>query len=167
VSQFDQQYLAPCRRRPLTRHACTRPLQHPDEIDISTLYRQLRAGAQCSSTVGTPRAVEVIERGNRLNHEPKLFDPFTDFRRTAMQALIIKDLETSKELTGKELSAVRGGFNAALLGGQAVLGGFGIGNTTVALNTPIVTQVEVTPVTIVDLNLANVIGSLGTAVGQA
>ena len=84
-----------------------------------------------------------------------------------MQALIIKDLETSKELTGKELSAVRGGFNAALLGGQAVLGGFGIGNTTVALNTPIVTQVEVTPVTIVELNLANVIGSLGTAVGQA
>ena len=49
-----------------------------------------------------------------------------------MQALIIKDLETSKELTGKELSAVRGGFIAALLGGQAVTGGVGIFNTTLA-----------------------------------
>jgi hypothetical protein len=84
-----------------------------------------------------------------------------------MQALIIKDLETNKELTGKELSAVHGGFNAAHLGGQAVVGGFGIGNTTVGVNTPVVPQVEVAPVTIVDLNLANVIGSLNTALGQA
>ena len=84
-----------------------------------------------------------------------------------MQALIIKDLEVNKELTGKELCAVRGGFNAALLGGQAIMGGFGIGNTTLGINTPVVAQVEVAPVTIVDLNLANIIGSLGTAVGQA
>lgn len=81
--------------------------------------------------------------------------------------MMIKDLETSKELTGEELACVRGGFNAALLGGQAIMGGFGIGNTTLGLNTPIVTQVEVAPVTIVDLNLANVIGSLNTGVGQA
>jgi hypothetical protein len=84
-----------------------------------------------------------------------------------MQALIIKDLETSKELTGKELCAVRGGFNAALLGGQTIMGGFGIGNTTLGINTPVVVQAEVAPVTIVDLNLANVIGSLNTALLQA
>jgi hypothetical protein len=84
-----------------------------------------------------------------------------------MQALIIKDLETSKELSGKELSAVRGGNSALFQGGQAVLGGFGIGNTTVALNIPIGVQTEVNPVTIVDLNLANIIGSAGTGVIQA
>lgn len=84
-----------------------------------------------------------------------------------MQALIIKDLETSKELTAKDLCAVRGGFNAALLGGQTIMGGFGIGNTTLGINTPVVVQAEVAPVTIVDLNLANVIGSLNTALLQA
>ena len=84
-----------------------------------------------------------------------------------MQALIIKDLETSTELTGKELCAVRGGFNAALLGGPTIMGGFGIGNTTLGITTPVVVQAEVAPVTIVDLNLANVIGSLNTALGQA
>jgi hypothetical protein len=81
--------------------------------------------------------------------------------------MMIKDLETSKELTGEELAAVRGGFNAALLGGQAIMGGFGIGNTTLGINTPVVAQVEVAPVTIVDLNLAQVIGSAYTGIGQA
>jgi hypothetical protein len=46
---------------------------------------------------------------------------------------------------------VHDGFNAALLGGQAIMSGFGIGNTTVGVNTPVMAQVEVAPVTIVDL----------------
>ena len=83
-----------------------------------------------------------------------------------MQALIIKDLEISKELTGKDLSAVRGGFIAALLGGNSVAGGGGIVNTTLGINTPVVTPVEVAPVTIVDIDLANVVASLNTALGQ-
>ena len=81
--------------------------------------------------------------------------------------MLIKDLEISKELSRKDLSAVRGGDNALLQGGQAVFGGFGIGNAVVAVNTPIGVQTEVKPVTIVDINLANIIGSLGTGVIQA
>jgi len=85
-----------------------------------------------------------------------------------MQALIIKDLETSKELTGKELCAVRGGFKRRPSRRPGDHGWFSaFGNTTLGINTPVVIQAEVAPVTIVDLNLANVIGSLGTAVGQA
>ena len=80
--------------------------------------------------------------------------------------MLIKDLEISKELSRKDLSAVRGGDNTLLQGGQAVFGGFGIGNPVIAVNTPVGVQTEVTPVTIVDLNLANIIGSLGTAVLQ-
>jgi hypothetical protein len=135
------------------------------EIDISTLYRQLRVGAQCSSAVGTPRAVEVAERSSSSIMN-QAFLTHTYFRRTVMQALIIKDLETSKALTGKELSAVRGGFNAAFLGGQALLGGSGVLNTTLGINAPVVTQIEVAPVTVVDLDLANVVASLNTALGQ-
>ena len=80
--------------------------------------------------------------------------------------MLIKDLEISKELTRKDLSAVRGGFNAAIVGGQFVASGGGVFNTTVASNAPIVAQSEVAPVTSVELNTANVIGALGTFIAQ-
>ena len=84
-----------------------------------------------------------------------------------MTTLIVKDLETSKELTRKELSGVRGGFNFANVGGQSLLmGGANIFSPTVAFNTPIVTQTEVNPVVNVDINLANIIGSMNTGIGQ-
>jgi hypothetical protein len=80
--------------------------------------------------------------------------------------MLIKDLEISKELSRKDLCAVRGGFNVALVGGQFVASGGGVLNTTAATNAPIVAQNEVAPVTVVDLNTANVIGSLGTFIAQ-
>jgi hypothetical protein len=80
--------------------------------------------------------------------------------------MIIKDLEISKELSREALSAVRGGFNAALVGGQFVASGGGVLNSTSATNMPIVAQSEVSPTTVVDLNTANVIGSLGTFIAQ-
>ena len=56
--------------------------------------------------------------------------------------------------------------NAAFVGGQFVVSGGGVLNTTAAINAPTVTQTEVAPVTVVDLNTANVIGSLGTLIAQ-
>src|SRR5262245_26073127 len=87
----------------------------------------------------------------------------THFWRTEM---IIKDLEISKELSRKDLSAVRGGFNFATVGGQAVFSGGGVLNNTSATNAPVVVQSEVAPRTEVELNTANVIASLGTLVLQ-
>jgi hypothetical protein len=80
--------------------------------------------------------------------------------------MLIKDLEISKELSRKDLSAVRGGSNFLAQGGQFVVGGSGIGNSVAALNAPTGTQTEVAPVTVVDLNTANVIGSFGTLIAQ-
>jgi hypothetical protein len=80
--------------------------------------------------------------------------------------MIIKDLEISKELSREALSAVRGGFNFAAVGGQLVASGGGVLNSTTATNMPIVAQNEVAPVTVVDLNSAAVIGSLGTFIAQ-
>jgi hypothetical protein len=82
-----------------------------------------------------------------------------------MQALIIKDLEISKELTRKDLSAVRGGFVLGALGGNSVANGGGILNTTLGINLPVLTAVEVAPVTVVNVDLANVVASLNTALG--
>jgi hypothetical protein len=83
--------------------------------------------------------------------------------------MMIKDLEISKELTGKDLSAVRGGANFALVGGlnQAVFQGGGIfsPNTNVAVNVPTVTQADIHPE--INLNLANVLASANTLLGQS
>jgi hypothetical protein len=79
--------------------------------------------------------------------------------------MIIKDLEMTKELTGKALSAVRGGSNFAFVGGQLVAGG-GILSPTTALNAPSVAQSDVAPVTVVDINTANVLASMGTLIAQ-
>jgi hypothetical protein len=81
--------------------------------------------------------------------------------------MIIKDLEISKELSRKELCGVRGGFNFANVGGQAIVtAGGSVLSPLTASNSPIVAQSEVHPVTTVDLNTANVIGSLGTLLFQ-
>ena len=83
-----------------------------------------------------------------------------------MQALIIKDLEISKELTGKDLSAVRGGLQRRPSRRPGGLRWFRHWQHDARINTPVVVQAEVAPVTIVDINLANVIGSLGTGVSR-
>jgi hypothetical protein len=80
--------------------------------------------------------------------------------------MLIKDLEISKELSRKDLCAVRGGSNLAFVGGQFVASGGGVLNTTAATNAPIVAQNEIAPVTVLDFNTANVIGSQGTFIAQ-
>ena len=83
-----------------------------------------------------------------------------------MTTLMIKDLETSKELTRKELSCVRGGAFAAAGGQTLFMAGPSLFSPTVAINTPLANAIDVHPVTIVDLNVANIIGSALTAVSQ-
>jgi hypothetical protein len=81
-----------------------------------------------------------------------------------MTTLMIKDLEISKELTGKDLSAVRGGLNFGIQGGQQVsqFGLLNFASPVTAVNTPILVQTD----TAVNINLANILGSIA-AVGQA
>jgi hypothetical protein len=84
----------------------------------------------------------------------------------------IKDLEMSHDLARDELSAVRGGFNVGSVGGQqanqTVFGGNGINSPITAVsapvNAPTLTQVDNRPVTVVDLDTNNVIGSAGTRI---
>jgi hypothetical protein len=86
-----------------------------------------------------------------------------------MKSLTIKDLEMNKELNGADLAAVRGGSNFGFQGGQSVAGGgvLSIGSPVIAVNVPTLTQTDIHPVTNIDLNLANIIASAGTLVGQA
>ena len=87
--------------------------------------------------------------------------------------MMIKDLEISKELAHEELSAVRGGSNFGYVGGQeanqVVLGG-GIFSPTTAVNAPVnapsLVQMDNDPVTLVDVNTTNVVGSAFTAIGD-
>jgi natural product precursor len=85
-----------------------------------------------------------------------------------MKSLTIKDLEINKELNAEELSAVRGGSNFGYQGGQYVAGGsaLSIGSPVVAVNAPSMTQIDFHPVTTTDLNLANVVASVGTGIFQ-
>jgi hypothetical protein len=82
--------------------------------------------------------------------------------------MLIKDLEISKELSRKDLSAVRGGNNTQTLaqGGQVVASGGGLFNTTAANNSPVGVQSIVAPVTVVDLDTAIVTASLGMFIFQ-
>jgi hypothetical protein len=72
--------------------------------------------------------------------------------------MMIKDLEISKELSGKELSAVRGGgLNFGVQGGVvAAQPGLSFFSPQTIVNTPVLVQTN----TEVDLNLANIIGSI-------
>ena len=83
-----------------------------------------------------------------------------------MTTLMIEDLESSKELTRKELSGVRGGAVAGAGGQTLFMAGPSLFSPTVAINTPIATAIDVNPVLNLDLHLANVIGSAFTAVSQ-
>ena len=81
-----------------------------------------------------------------------------------MTSLMIKDLACTKELSAADRAAVHGGSNLGLLGGQNLLsGGFG---PVVAVNAPTLTQIDVHPVTNVDINFANILGSKNTKVFQ-
>ena len=84
-----------------------------------------------------------------------------------MTTLMIQDLETSKELTRKEMSGVRGGDALAGAGGQTLfMAGPALFSPIIGINAPVATAIDVHPVTVVDLHLANVIGSALTAVSQ-
>jgi hypothetical protein len=84
----------------------------------------------------------------------------------------IKDLEMSHELARDELSAVRGGFNVGSVGGQqanqTVFGGGGIFSPITAVsapvNAPVLTQADIHPTTLVDLNTNNVLASQNTLI---
>jgi hypothetical protein len=84
--------------------------------------------------------------------------------------MLIKDLEMTKELSGKDLAAVRGGLNFAAIGGpvqqanqaQVSGGGFSlVGPIAISAPTqvfvPTITQTD----TDVDLNLASLTNVLG------
>jgi hypothetical protein len=84
----------------------------------------------------------------------------------------IRDLEMSHEMARDELSAVRGGFNVGSVGGQQanqiVLGGGGIFSPVTAVsapvNAPVLTQVDVHPTTVVDIDTNNVLASAKTLI---
>jgi hypothetical protein len=81
-----------------------------------------------------------------------------------MTSLMIKDLACTKELSAEDRAAVRGGSNFGSVGGQTVLSG---GNgSVVAVNMPTLIQTDVHPVTNVDLNFANILGSKNVGVYQ-
>ena len=85
-----------------------------------------------------------------------------------MKSLTIKDLEISKDLTCEELSAVRGGFNFGIQGGQTVGAAslLSIGSPVIAVNVPALTQLDIHPVMNINLNLANIIASANTGAQQ-
>jgi len=78
--------------------------------------------------------------------------------------MIVKDLEVSKELSRKELAAVRGGFNVGYQGSQFVgqSGLLNFASPVTAVYVPTMPQID----TSVNINLANMLGSIA-AVGQS
>jgi hypothetical protein len=91
--------------------------------------------------------------------------------------MLIKDLEMTKELSGKDLAAVRGGANFAIIGGpvqqanltQASAGFSLVGPLAVSAPTqafvPTVNQTD-TDVDINSVSLTNVLGQMNTALFQ-
>jgi hypothetical protein len=79
--------------------------------------------------------------------------------------MMIKDLEMTKELNAEERAAVRGGSNFALLFGpqqSAQNGaGFSFASPVIQVAPQTVTQTDTT------VDIASVIASLNTAIGQA
>jgi hypothetical protein len=78
--------------------------------------------------------------------------------------MMIKDLEMTKELNAEERAAVRGGSNFALLFGpqqSAQGGGFSFASPVIQVAPQTVTQTDTT------VDIASVIASLNTAIGQA
>jgi hypothetical protein len=91
-----------------------------------------------------------------------------------MTALTITDLGPSAELDREAMTAVRGGFNAAMLGGQSapqtIGGGFGFFSPVTAVNTPvnvpIAIQLDMDSVFDINTSIANVIGSMNTGIAS-
>lgn len=84
----------------------------------------------------------------------------------------IKDLEMSHDLARDELSAVRGGSNSGYVGGQQanqfVYGSGGVHSPVTAfngaVNAPSLTQADVHPKTLVDIDTNNVQTSANTLI---
>ena len=83
-----------------------------------------------------------------------------------MTTLMVKDLESSKELTRKELSGVRGGAFAAAGGQTLFMAGPALFSPVIGINVPTATAIDVNPVIGINLNVANIVGSALTAVSQ-
>ena len=84
-----------------------------------------------------------------------------------MKSLTIKDLEISKDLTREELSAVRGGGIFGAQGGTDVqTSGLNLFSPVTIVNVPTLTALDIHPVTNVNVDVANVIGSALTGVVQ-
>ena len=83
--------------------------------------------------------------------------------------IAIKDLDMSKELSGKELSEVRGGFNISSVGSQIqgiASSGFLSPVTNVGVYAPVVTQIGDTNIDVNMSNLTNVLGEMAAGVQQ-
>jgi hypothetical protein len=145
---------APHQRRGSRRSFETSRAQSISRFDTDS-YGVIRAAPRAP---GTPRAVWVGEHGNMLNVKQGCFFNST-FRRTVM---FIKDLEVSKELSRKELAAVRGGFNVGIQGGQFVsqAGLLNFASPVVATNAPSMPQ-NYTSVGINTAAIANSLALLG------
>ena len=82
-----------------------------------------------------------------------------------MTSILIKDLAISKDLNSEDLAAVRGGSNLALLVGPVQNtqngGGFNFASPNIQVAPQIVTQTDTT------VDIASVIASMNTAIGQA
>jgi hypothetical protein len=84
----------------------------------------------------------------------------------------VKDLDIAKDLTQEERAVTGGSSNVANIGGPvlATAGGYSLfsPHTNVQIDAPVVTQTNVDPTTITEetSKVANVVGSLGTLIGQ-
>ena len=91
---------------------------------------------------------------------PQLF-----VRRTALKSLKIQDLKSTKELSRANLAAVRGGSNFGVLAGPLQFaqngGGFNFASPNIQVAPQIVTQTDTS------VDIASVIASMNTAIGQA
>ncbi len=82
-----------------------------------------------------------------------------------MTSILIKDLEMNKALNNEDLAAVRGGSNLAFLVGPTQSaqngGGFSFASPVIQVAPQTVTQTDTT------VDIASVIASMNTAIGQA
>jgi len=84
----------------------------------------------------------------------------------------VKDLDIAKDLTQEERAVTGGSSNVANIGGPYLASNGGnslFSPTTIAqVNVPVVTEINVDPTTITEetSKVANVVGSLGTLIGQ-
>ena len=82
-----------------------------------------------------------------------------------MTSILIKDLAINKDLSSEDLAAVRGGSNLAFLVGPSQNaqngGGFSFASPVIQVAPQTVTQTDTS------VDIASVIASMNTAIGQA